>query len=140
VFTTAPTVLSPMAWVLCAYLIALVPFGVLVVLRRAFFAFQDTRTPFVFSFVQAALAALGAVIAAVAGPRHLPLAFLAAAVAFTQSLSTYVQLPVALRLLRRHTDTTALRTTWGARPLRLAAVPAFAGVGRVPAARGPAGG
>jgi putative peptidoglycan lipid II flippase len=125
VFTTDSDGAVPMAWVLCGYLIALVPFGVLLIIRRAFFAFQDTRTPFVFSFVQAALAALGAVVAAVAWGL-LPLAFLAATVAFTQSLSTYVQLPVALRLLRRHTDTTALRTTWRALGrFAVAAVPAF---------------
>lgn len=54
------------------------------------------------------------------------MAFLAATVAFTQSLSTYVQLPVALRLLRRHTDTAALRTTWRALGrFAVAAVPAF---------------
>jgi thioredoxin reductase (NADPH) len=119
-----------MAWVLCGYLIALVPFGVLLIIRRAFFAFQDTRTPFVFSFVQAALAALGAVSRGRRVARLLPLAFLAAAVAFTQSLSTYVQLPVALRLLRRHTDTTALRPTWRALGrFAVAAVPAFAAGG-----------
>ena len=66
VFTTDSDGAVPMAWVLCGYLIALVPFGVLLIIRRAFFAFQDTRTPFVFSFVQAALAALGAAVAAVA--------------------------------------------------------------------------
>lgn len=128
VFTTDSDGAVPMAWVLCGYLIALVPFGVLLIIRRAFFAFQDTRTPFVFSFVQAALAALGAAVAATAVAWGLlPLAFLAAAVAFTQSLSTYVQLPVALRLLRRHTDTTALRTTWRALGrFAIAAVPAFA--------------
>lgn len=129
VFTNSAEGAVAMAWVLCAYLIALVPFGVLVVLRRAFFAFQDTRTPFVFSFVQAVLAAIGAVIAVIAVYLGiLPLAFLAAAVALAQSLSTYVQLPVALRLLRRHTDTAALHPTWRALGrFALAAVPAFIG-------------
>ena len=129
VFTNSAEGAVAMAWVLCAYLIALVPFGVLVVLRRAFFAFQDTRTPFVFSFVQAVLAAIGAVIAVIAVYLGiLPLAFLAATVALAQSLSTYVQLPVALRLLRRHTDTAALHPTWRALGrFTLAAVPAFIG-------------
>ncbi len=128
VFTTSTDGAVAMAWVLCGYLLALVPFGVLVIIRRAFFAFQDTRTPFVFSLVQAALAALGAVVAiAAVGLGMLPLGFLAAAVALAQSLSTYVQLPVALRLLRRHTDTTPLRATWRALArFTVAAVPAFA--------------
>ncbi|MDQ9479060.1 lipid II flippase MurJ, partial [Serratia marcescens] len=51
------------AWVVCAYLVALVPFGVLMVIRRAFFAFQDTRTPFFFGVTQAVLTALGALLA-----------------------------------------------------------------------------
>ncbi len=128
VFTTDTEGAVAMAWVLCGYLTALVPFGVLVIIRRAFFAFQDTRTPFIFSFVQAGLAALGALVAVVAvWLGMLPLGFLAAAVALTQSLSTYVQLPVALRLLRRHTDTSALHTTWRALGrFAVAAVPAFA--------------
>lgn len=117
------------AWVICAYLIALVPFGVLVIVRRAFFAFQDTRTPFRFSIVQAVLAAAGAALAwAAVRAGILPLAFLAAAVALTQSLSTFVQLPVAVRLLRRHVDDLALAPTWRALArFAVAAVPAFAG-------------
>ncbi|MFT3797863.1 murein biosynthesis integral membrane protein MurJ [Microbacterium sp.] len=128
VFTNSADGAVAMAWVLCAYLLALVPFGVLVIVRRGFFAFQDTRLPFVFSFVQAALAAAGAGLAAGAvAAGLLPLAFLAAAVALAQSLSTFVQLPVALRLLRRHTDTRALRPTWRALGrFGIAAVPAFA--------------
>lgn len=127
VFTTDTDGAVAMAWVLVAYLLSLVPFGVLVIVRRAFFAFQDTRTPFVFSLVQAGLAALGAGLAFVAvATGLLPLGLLAAAVALTQSLSTYIQLPLAVRLLRRHTDTTALHPTWRALGrFAAAAVPAF---------------
>lgn len=128
VFTTSTEGAVAMAWVLGAYLLALVPFGVLLIVRRGFFAFQDTRTPFIFSFVQAGLAALGAVIAiAAVWAGALPLGFLAAAVALAQSLSTFVQLPVAVRLLRRHTDTSALHSTWRALGrFGIAAAPAFA--------------
>ncbi|MFT4213372.1 MAG: lipid II flippase MurJ [Microbacterium sp.] len=128
VFTNGDDGAVAMAWVLCAYLLALVPYGVLVLIRRAFFAFHDTRMPFVFSAVQASLTAAGAGLAAWAVfAGVLPLAFLAAAVALTQSLSTFAQLPVALRLLRRHTDTQALRTTWRALGrFAIAGVPAFA--------------
>ncbi len=116
------------AWVVCAYLVALVPFGVLMVIRRAFFAFQDTRTPFFFGVTQAVLTALGALLALAAVALDLlPLAFLAVGVALTQSLATFVQLPLAVRLLRRHTDTGALRSTWRALGrFAVAAVPAFA--------------
>lgn len=116
------------AWVLCAYLVALVPFGVLVVIRRAFFAFHDTKTPFRFSLVQAILAAAGAGLAWVAAVNGLlPVAWLAAAVAFTQSISSFVQLPIAVHLLRRrHVGDLDLAPTWRAlRRFTVAAIPAF---------------
>lgn len=128
IFTNSVDGAVAMAWVLCAYLIALVPFGVLVIVRRAFFAFQDTRTPFYFTIVQCVLAAGGALLAALAvNVGWLPLAFLAATVALTQSLSTFVQLPVALRLLRRHTGRLRLAATWRALArFAAASIPAFA--------------
>lgn len=128
IFTTTPEGAVAMAWVLCAYLLALAPFGVLVIVRRAFFAFQDTRTPFYFTIVQCVLAAGGALLAALAvSLGALPLGFLAATVALTQSLSTFVQLPVALRLLRRHTGPLRLGATWRALGrFALASLPAFA--------------
>lgn len=128
IFTNDPDGAVAMAWVLGAYLLALVPFGVLVIVRRAFFAFHDTRTPFTFTLVQGVLAAGGALLAALAvGIGWMPLAFLAATVALTQSLSTFVQLPVALRLLRRHTGSLRLGTTWRALArFAAASVPAFA--------------
>ncbi len=128
IFTNSTDGAVAMAWVLCAYLIALVPFGVLVIVRRAFFAFQDTRTPFFFTIVQCVLAAGGALLAAWAvSAGWMPLAFLAAGVALTQSLSTFVQLPVALRLLRRHTGRLRMAATWRALGrFLLASLPAFA--------------
>ncbi len=112
---------------LCAFLVALVPFGILVIVRRAFFAFHDTRTPFWFGVVQATLAATGALLAfAAARAGILPLALLTSAVALAQSLSMFVQLPVALRLLRRHTGPLQLGSTWRALArFGIAAIPAF---------------
>ncbi len=113
IFTTSAEGALGMAWVLGAFIIALVPFGVLVVIRRAFFAFHDTRTPFIFTVVQCVLAASGAVVAGVLNSAGiLSPAFLAAAIALSQSLSTFVQLAVAVRLLRRHTGRIDLRPTW----------------------------
>lgn len=128
IFSRSPEGAVAIAWVLGAYLVALVPFGVLVIVRRAFFAFHDTRTPFRFSVVQATLAAAGAGLAwlAVQGGL-LPLAFLAAAVALTQSLSMFVQLPVAVHLLRRHVGALSFAPTWRALGrFAIAAAPAFA--------------
>lgn len=129
IFTDDGDQAAMMAWVLCAYLVALVPFGILVIVRRAFFAFQDTRTPFWFSLVQCVLAAGGAGLAALGVAQGwLPLVFLAAGVALTQSLSTFVQLPVAIALLRRHTGALPWAATWRALSrFALASVPAFAG-------------
>ncbi|ALJ22311.1 murein biosynthesis integral membrane protein MurJ [Microbacterium sp. No. 7] len=132
-----------MAWVLCAYLVALVPLGVTVVVRRAFFAYQDTRTPFLFSLVQAGLSALGAALTmAAALTGMLPLAFVAATVALTQSIANIVQLPIAVRLLRRHLPSSfAWGPTWRALArFGVAAVPAFlAGWGLFLWTGGPAG-
>lgn len=127
VFTASAEGAIATAWVLGAYLIALVPFGILVIVRRAFFAFQDTRTPFRFSLVQSILAAAGALLAAAAALTGLlPLFFLTAAVALAQSLSMFVQLPMALRLLRRHTGPLDLARTWRALVrFGIAAVPAL---------------
>lgn len=118
---------SLLALNVCAFLVALVPFGILVIIRRAFFAFHDTRTPFQFSVVQCVLAAGGAGLAFLAAQAEvLPLAFLSASVALAQSLSMFVQLPVALRLLRRHTGPISFAPTWRALArFAVAAVPAF---------------
>lgn len=132
VFTTTVEGAVAMAGVLLAFIIALVPFGILVIVRRAFFAFADTRTPFWFSLVQYAISvagALGALGLWIAG--ILPLAWLAAAVALSQSIATFVQLPVAIRMLRRHTGPLAVgRTARALARFGLAAIPALAaGVG-----------
>lgn len=83
--------------VLGAYLVALLPLSVQFVLQRTFYAYHDTRTPFVFTAVQAALVILGALAAfALLAPVHL-----AAGIALTQSLANIVQLVLAVVLLRR---------------------------------------
>ncbi|MBN9216166.1 MAG: murein biosynthesis integral membrane protein MurJ [Microbacterium sp. SCN 70-200] len=121
VFTDGPDASASFALVLLAYLVGLVPFGILVVVRRAFFAFHDTRTPFYFTVVQCALAIGGAFLAQAV----LPLSLLAAGIAVTQSLSMFVQLPVALFLLRRHIGDARFGATWRALVrFAVAAVPA----------------
>jgi putative peptidoglycan lipid II flippase len=87
------------AWVLGAYLVGLVPLAVLFVIQRAFYAFHDTRSPFLFTLVQAALAAATALLAGAV----LPVTFLAAGIALGQSASSLIQLALAVWLLRRHT-------------------------------------
>lgn len=122
-----------LAVTLCAFLIGLVPFGILVIVRRAFFAFQDTRLPFWFGLAQCVLAAAGALLAfGAAQAELLPAVLLTTAVALAQTLSLFVQLPLAVRMLRRHTGPLALGATWRALArFAAASVPAFLAGGGV---------
>ncbi len=52
--------IESMALVLIAYLCGLVPFSVLFVLQRTFYALEDTRTPFFLQLVQSGLFVVGA--------------------------------------------------------------------------------
>ncbi|SDQ55398.1 murein biosynthesis integral membrane protein MurJ [Microbacterium sp. cf332] len=97
VFTTSPETAASFAWVLGAYLVALLPLSFQFVLQRTFYAHQDTRTPFFFTLVQAVLVATTAVTAFVV----LPVEQLAVGIALGQSLANIVQLLLAVILLRR---------------------------------------
>ena len=93
------------ALVLGAYLVALLPLSVQFVIQRTFYAYHDTRTPFLFTLVQCTLV----VITAVAAYTMLPLALLAFGIALGQSLSNVVQLALAMGLLRRKIGRLGLR-------------------------------
>ncbi len=83
--------------VLIAMLIGLVPFSFGFMLQRAFYALEDTRTPFIFTLVQTALFIGGAVaVAFTVNP-----VWLVAALALVNSLAITVQAVLAYRLLRR---------------------------------------
>ncbi len=111
------------ALVLGAYLVALLPLSVQFVIQRTFYAYHDTRTPFLFTLVQCTLVA----ITAVAAYTMLPLALLAFGIALGQSLSNVVQLALAMGLLRRKLGQLGLRRA-GFAMLRFiaAAIPATA--------------
>jgi putative peptidoglycan lipid II flippase len=88
--------------VLLCYLVGLVPLAVLFVVQRTFYAYDDTRTPFLFTVLQCALvvaSAWGALWAFTDG--LLPASQLVAVVALGQSLSSVVQVVVATWLLHR---------------------------------------
>ncbi|MFK4114813.1 murein biosynthesis integral membrane protein MurJ [Microbacterium sp. NPDC006705] len=97
VFTKTPDAAQAFAWVLAAYLVALLPLSFQFVLQRTFYAHQDTRTPFFFTLAQAVLVVVTALIAAAI----LPLEHLAVGIALGQSLANVVQLALAVILLRR---------------------------------------
>jgi putative peptidoglycan lipid II flippase len=95
VLTTAQQA-HAVAPVLVAYVLGLLPFTVLYVVQRAFYALADTRTPFRFTLVQLAVVVPGILLCLL-----LPKAWTAAGIAAVISLGGAVQLVVALLLLRR---------------------------------------
>ena len=92
--------------VLVAFLVGLIPLSILFVVQRAFYAYNDTRTPFVFTVIQCALF-VGLVLIAQA---VLPVEQLAAGVALGQSIATVVQVTIAAVLLRRRMRRLAARS------------------------------
>lgn len=123
IFSNSPQDASAMAPVLIAYLVSLVPMGVLFVIQRTFYAYGDARTPFIFTIVQGSLVLAGTL--AVAG--MVEAAYLAAAVALVQSLVGIVQTVLATILLRRKIGPLGLGSTWWALARFLfAAIPAGA--------------
>lgn len=96
VFTQSQDQAVDAAVVLLGYLVGLIPLGILFTVQRTFYAYNDTRTPFFFTLVQAIVAV---VLALAALP--LPPEIRAAGVALGQSISILVQVVIATVLLRR---------------------------------------
>lgn len=128
VFTRTSEEAVAAAIVLLCYLAGLVSLAVLFIVQRTFYAYGDTRTPFVFTLLQCALivaTALGA--GALVNAGLLPLAYLAAAIALGQSLAGTVQTIIATWLLHRRLGTIGVATWLGAlMRFAAAAVPATA--------------
>ena len=82
--------------VIIAFMVGLVPFSFVFMLQRAFYALEDTRTPFVFTVIQTLVFMVGALVIWLnVEPR-----WLVAALALASSLSILVQALVAYVLLR----------------------------------------
>jgi putative peptidoglycan lipid II flippase len=102
IFTGSPAEAIGAAGVLLCYLVSLIPLAVLFVVQRSFYAYDDTRTPFLFTIVQCALVVLTALAALWAFDSGiLPIDHLTAAVALGQSVSSVVQVVIATWLLHR---------------------------------------
>ncbi|MFT4123010.1 MAG: murein biosynthesis integral membrane protein MurJ [Microbacteriaceae bacterium] len=120
------TDVSAMAPVLMAFLVGLVPFSALFVMRRTFYALDDTRTPFLATLVQSAL-----FVALVLPVALLPSGVIAFGIAAVTTLAGCVQTALALALLRRRLGSlhggTVLRrhTQFGAACLPAAALGAL---------------
>ncbi|WP_221583271.1 murein biosynthesis integral membrane protein MurJ [Microbacterium sp. G2-8] len=107
--------------VLIGFMFGLVPMAVLFVIQRAFYAYGDTRTPFVFTCFQAALSIAGAL----AARWILSEEFITAGVALAQSLASAIQVFLATWLLRRRLGPLGMgRTAWAIARFTLAAIPA----------------
>jgi putative peptidoglycan lipid II flippase len=82
--------------VLVAYVLGLLPFTVLYVVQRGFYALADTRTPFRFTITQLLVVVPGILLCLL-----LPQQVRAAGIALVISVGGALQLAVATRLLRR---------------------------------------
>lgn len=91
-----------MAPVLMAFLVGLVPFSMLHVLRRTFYALEDTRTPFFITVFQAVLFVLGALLCSL-----LPLEYIAFGLAVVTTVAGIAQTTLAAILLRRRLEFTS---------------------------------
>jgi len=82
--------------VVIAYLIGLIPFTILFVLQRVFYALEDTRTPFFMQVLQSVVFVVGVLVAAL-----LPTQWIAVGIAITMTFAGTVQSVVAAVILRR---------------------------------------
>ena len=85
-----------MALVLIAFLVGLVPFSILHVLRRTFYALEDTKTPFFITVFQSVLFVAGALVCSA-----LPLQYIALGIAIVTTVAGVAQTALAGVLLRR---------------------------------------
>lgn len=127
IFTESAEQAVQAAPVLVCYLVGLVPLSLLFIVQRTFYAYGDTRTPFLFTLVQVALIIGFSLLAAAIAP----LDQLAAAVALGQSIAGLVQVVIAVWILRNRLGGLELPgTLMSLLRFAIAAVPAgFAGWG-----------
>ena len=96
VFERAFGDVAAMAFVLIGFLVGLVPFSALFVLQRAFYALDDTRTPFFVQLAQSGIYVAGTLL--VAG---LPVEWIGVSLALVTSMAGTVQAVLLGVLLRR---------------------------------------
>lgn len=106
VFSADPKSVDQMALVIAGYALGLLPFTVVFVVQRLFFALNDTRTPFFLQVVHAVV-----FVALVLTLTTAPSGQIALGIALSTSLSASVQLVVGLVVLRRRLKGIRLRRT-----------------------------
>ena len=92
------------ATVMMAMMAGLVPFGILYLLQRVFYAFEDARTPFRLQLVVTAVATIANLASLL-----LPLRWIAVGVGAGQAISNLAGMAVGLVLARRRLEALALR-------------------------------
>lgn len=127
IFTDSDADAPAAALMLLCYLAGLIPMSVLYIVQRSFYAFDDTRTPFLFTLLQAVLVVLTAFIASWTLPRE----YLGAGIALGQSFAMLVQVIAGGILLRRKIGDLRARVWLGSLArFGIAAIPAgLAGYG-----------
>ncbi|HWM34896.1 MAG TPA: murein biosynthesis integral membrane protein MurJ [Pseudolysinimonas sp.] len=97
VFSSAPHEVVGIGGVLLAFLIGLVPFSMVFLMQRAYYALGDTRTPFLFQLVHSGIFVAGALVVGAVAPDPV----VGAGVALVTSLAATGQAVVCALLLRR---------------------------------------
>jgi len=92
------------ATVMMAMMVGLVPFGVLYLLQRVFYAFEDARTPFRLQLVVTAVATIANLASLL-----LPLRWIAVGVGAGQAISNLAGMAIGLVLARRRLEALPLR-------------------------------
>ncbi|KGA04651.1 MAG: murein biosynthesis integral membrane protein MurJ [Pontimonas sp.] len=95
-FAVSPESVSAMALVIMLYVLGLVPFSVLFVVQRVFYALEDTRTPFVIQVAQALV-----FVSLALGVSTLPTEQIAYGLALSATIAGWLQCVLAVLLLRR---------------------------------------
>jgi putative peptidoglycan lipid II flippase len=88
---------SALGNVIAAFMIGLLPFSFVYMMQRAFFALEDTRTPFVFTSIQIGLHIIGSLTMGAIMPKEL----LVVSIALVTAASVSVQGVIAYALLHR---------------------------------------
>jgi putative peptidoglycan lipid II flippase len=88
---------SALGNVIAAFMIGLLPFSFVYMMQRAFFALEDTRTPFIFTTIQISLHIAGSLTMGAVMPKQ----YLVVSIALVTALSISVQGIVAYALLKR---------------------------------------
>ena len=102
VFTNRASDAEAAALVLLGFLVCLIPLTVLFIVQRTFYAYGDTRTPFLFTLFQCVLVVVTALIAQwLLAAEVIEVTAVAATIALGQSIASTIQTVLATWLLHR---------------------------------------